>query len=122
MLKLYKIHNQVTGEVFTLFATSKAGAVSCCPLNPGDTFTIDEVMATLPDGSQHNIHMLKDIPHDSYFRTVNYNSLKVGKTVWLKESDSYDRSTRKYCCIAAEDICKSREFKPTQWVITTFTY
>lgn len=122
MLKLYKIHNQVTGEVFTLFATSKTGAVSCCPLDPGDTFTIDEVMATLPDGSQHNIHMLKDIPHDSYFRTVNYNSLKVGKTVWLKESDSYDRSTRKYCCIAAEDICKSREFKPTQWVITTFTY
>lgn len=120
--RLFRVHNMNTQEVYTLFATSKSQAVSQLPLDPGDTFTIEEVMATLPDGSQHNIHMLKHIPHDYFFRTVNCNTLKVGKTVWLKESDSYDRSTRKYCCIAAEDICKSREFKPTQWVITTFTY
>lgn len=123
--RLFRVHNMNTQEVYTLFAKSKSQAVSLLPLDPGDTFTIEEVMATLPNGSQHNIYMLKHVvagPSGMFFRTVNCNTLKVGKTVWLKESDSYDRSTRKYCCIAAEDICKSREFKPTQWVITTFTY
>lgn len=123
--RLFRVHNKNTQEVYTLFATSKSQAISQLPLDPRDHFTIDEVMATLPDGSQHSIHMLKDIATDAsgmYFRTVNCNTLKVGKTVWLKKNGDYDRSTRKYCCIAAEDICKSREFKPTQWVITTFTY
>ena len=123
--RLFRVHNTTTQEVFTLFAKSKSEAVSFCPLDLYDTFKIEEVMATLPDGSQHNIYMLKDVatgPSGMFFRTVNCNTLKVGKTVWLKKTGDYDHSTRKYCCIAAEDICKSREFKPTQWVITTFTY
>lgn len=124
--RLFRIHNTNTQEVFTLFAKSKTEAVSLCPLDPGDTFTVEEVMATLPDGSQHNIFQLRAIgkykTSGTYFRTVNCNTLKVGKTVWLKFPRDYDPSTKKYCCIAAEDISKSREFKPAQWVITTFTY
>lgn len=123
--RLFKVHNLNTQEVYTIFATSKAQAVSLLPLDPGDTFTIDEVMATLPDGSQHNIFMLRNVPVEGsgeFFRTVNCNSLKVGKTVWFKQKGDYDPSTKKYCCRAYEDWCKSREFKPTQWVITTFTY
>jgi hypothetical protein len=123
--RLFRVHNENTQEVYTLFAISKSQAVSLLPLDRGDTFTIEEVMATLPDDTPHNIYMLKDVtpgPYGMFFRTVNCNTLKVGKTVWLKKNGDYDRSTKKYCCIAAEDICKSREFKPTQWVITTFTY
>lgn len=123
--RLFRVHNMNTQEVYTLFATSKSQAVSLLPLDPGDTFTIEEVMATLPDGTKPNIHMLKDITpgvSGMFFRTVNCNTLKVGKTVWIKHNGDYNCSTRKYCCIAAEDICKSREFKPTQWVITSFTY
>lgn len=123
--RLFKVHNMDTREVFTIFAKSKAEAVSLLPLDPSDTFTIEEVMAPLPDGSQHNIFMLRSVPAaccGTFFRTVNCNTLKVGKTVWLKQKSDYNPSTRKYDCIAAEDICKFREFKPTQWVITTFTY
>lgn len=123
--RLFQVRNMNTQEVYTLFATSKSQAVSLLPLDLDDTFTIEEVMATLPDGSQHNIYMLRHVaagPSGMFFRTVNCNTLKVGKTVWLKKNGDYDHSTRKYYCIAAEDICKSREFKPTQWVITTFTY
>jgi hypothetical protein len=123
--RLFRVVNIDTAEVFTTFAKSSDEAVSSLPLGPSDTFTIEEVMATLPDGSQHNIFQLRHVPaacSGTFFRTVNCNSLKVGKTVWLKNKGDYDPSTRKYCCIAAEDICKSREFKPGQWVITTFTY
>lgn len=123
--RLFRVHNLNTQEVFIIFAKSKDEAASLLPLDPSDTFTIDEVMAKLPDGSEHNIFQLRHVPaacSGTFFRTVNCNTLKVGKTVWLKQKGDYDPSTRKYCCIAAEDICKSREFKPTQWVITTFTY
>lgn len=126
--RLFRVHNVNTQEVYTLFAKSKTEAVSLLPLDPSDKFTIEEVMATLPDGSQHNIFQLRSIGNykssitGTYFRTVNCNTLKVGKTVWLKFPRDYDPSTKKYCCMAAEDICKSREFKPAQWVITTFTY
>lgn len=123
--RLFRVHNVYTQEVYTLFAKSKAEAISLLPLDHGDTFTIEEVMATLPDGSQHNIFQLRNVRcgiTGIYFRTVNCNTLKVGKTVWIKHNRDYDPSTKKYCCMAAEDICKSREFKPAQWVITTFTY
>lgn len=123
--RLFRVHNKNTQEVYTLFATSKSQAVSQLPLDPGDHFDIEEVKTLAGDGGFHNIYMLKDVTpgiSGMYFRTVNCNTLKVGKTVWLKKNGDYDHSTRKYCCIAAEDICKSREFKPTQWVITTFTY
>ena len=123
--RLFRVVNLDTKEVFNTFAKSKDEAVPSLPLSPSDTFTIEEVMATLPDGSQHNIFQLRHVPaacSGTFFCTVNCNNLKVGKTVWLKQKRDYDPSTRKYCCIAAEDICKSREFKPGQWVITTFTY
>ena len=123
--RLFRVHNMTTQEVFTIFAKSRDEAASLLPLDPSDTFTIDEVMAELPDGSKHNIFMLRNVPaacSGTFFRTVNCNSLKVGKTVWLKQKGDYDPSTKKYCCRAYEDWCKSREFKPTQWVITTFTY
>lgn len=122
--RLFRVRNKNTQEVYTLFAKSKTEAISLLPLNSSDHFTIEEVMATLPDGSQHNIYMLRNVTaacSGTFFRTVNCNTLKVGKTVWLKRNGDYDPGTRKYCCMAAEDICKSREFKPTQWVITTFT-
>lgn len=123
--RLFRVSNEDTREVFTIFATSKSQAVSLLPLDPGDTFTIDEVMVTETDGSKHNIFQLRSVPaacSGTFFKTVNCNTLNVGKTVWLKQKGDYDPSTRKYCCIAAEDISKSREFKPGQWVITTFTY
>lgn len=123
--RLFRVHNIDSGEVFTIFAKSTTEAASLLPLDPSDNFTIEEVMVTLADGSQHNIFQLRSVPaacSGTFFKTVNYNTLNVGKTVWLKQKGDYDPSTRKYCCIAAEDICKSREFKPTQWVITTFTY
>ena len=123
--RLFGVHNITTGEVLTIFAKSKTEAASLLPLDPSDEFTIEEVMAKLPDGSEHNIFMIRNVPaacSGTFFRTVNYRTLKVGKTVWLKQKGDYDPSIRKYCCRAYEDWCKSREFKPTQWVITTFTY
>lgn len=122
--RLFRVVNVDTAEVFTTFAKSKAEAVSTLPLGPTDKFTIEEVTA-MCDGIPHNIFQLRHVVCGAtgiFFKTVNCNSLKVGKTVWLKKNGDYDRSTKKYCCIAAEDICKSREFKPGQWVITTFAY
>lgn len=122
--RLFGVHNITTGEVFTIFAKSRDEAASLLPLDPSDTFTIEEVMA-IYDDIPHNIFQLRHVVCGAtgmFFRTVNYRTLKVGKTVWLKKNGDYDRSTKKYCCRAYEDWCKSREFKPTQWVITTFTY
>lgn len=122
--RLFKVVNQDTAEVYMTFAKSKDEAVSTLPLSPSDTFIIEEVMA-ICDGVPHHIFQLRHVVcgvAGMFFRTVNCNTLNVGKTVWLKKNGDYDRSTRKFCCIAAEDICKSREFKPGQWVITTFTY
>lgn len=122
--RLFRVLNLDTAEVFTTFARNKDEAVSLCPIGIGDDMQVEEVTATF-DGVPHPIFQLRHVPASCagmFFRTVNCNTLKVGKTVWLKKNGDYDVSTRKYCCIAAEDICKSREFKPGQWVITTFTY
>ena len=124
--KLIRVTNTDTGEVHVIFAKSYLDAVVRLTdvgveLDKECTQSV-EVKVTTEDGCECNIYMLRDIPADSYFRTVNYMSYKVGKTVLLKERDSYDRSVKKYCCIHAEDICRSRLLKPTQWVITDFTY
>lgn len=122
--RLYRVINKDSGEVFNTFAKSKTEAASSCFINIGDIFTIEEVRV-VDGGVPHLVFRLKDIIAGStgaFFRTVNCSTLKVGKTTWLKKNGDYDRSTKKYCCITAEDICKSREFKPTQWVIATFTY
>ena len=118
--RLHRVVNLHTQEVFTLFAKSKEEAVSLCPIGCFDDIEVTEIKATL-DGSEYSIFQLRNVPV-TFFKTVNCNTLKVGKTVWIKKRGDYDPSTRKYCCIAAEDISKSREFKPAQWVITTFTY
>ena len=120
--RLWKVHNQSTGESFTVFATTKDAAVASLPIGVFDEFTIEEVRVTTEDGCTNAIYRLKDIPVDTYFRTVNATTLKVGKTVMIKDKASYDRSTKKYCCIKFEDISSCREFKPSQYVITEFTF
>ena len=124
--KLIRVINTETGEVFEIFAKSYLDAVTRLTDMgvdlPKEYTEVTEIKVTAEDGCECNIHMLKDVPANSFFRTVNYKSHKIGRTVLLKESDSYDRSTKKYCCIHAEDICRSRLLKPTQWVITDFTY
>lgn len=120
--RLWKVHNLDSGEVFTVFATTKDSAISSLPIGTNDLFTIEEVRVTTEDGCTNAIYRLKDIPIDSYFRTVNGTSLKVGKTVMVKERDSYDKSSKKYCCIKFDDICSSRTFKPSQYVILDFTF
>ena len=120
--RLWKIYNKDSGEVFTTFATTKDSAVAGLPIGCFDEFTIEEVRVTTEDGCTNAIYRLKDIPADSYFRTVNMTTLKVGKTVMVKEKDSYDKSSKTYCCIKFHDICSWRNFKPAQWVITDFTF
>lgn len=124
--KLIRVNNTETGEVFEIFAKSYLDAVTRLTDMgidlPKEHTEVSEIKVTAEDGCECNIHMLKDVPANSFFRTVNYKSRKIGRTVLLKESDSYDRSTKKYCCIHAEDICRDRLLKPTQWVITDFTY
>ena len=120
--RLWKIHNISSGEVYNVFALTKDSAVSTLPIGSFDEFTVEEVRVTTEDGCTNAIYRLKDIPTDCYFRTVNQSTLKVGKTVMVKEKDSYDRSTKMYCCIKFEDISACRTFKPTQYVITDFTF
>lgn len=120
--RLWKVHNISSGEVFRVFATTKDSAVSSLPVGCYDELSIEEVRVTTEDGCTNAIYRLKDIPADSYFRTVNIGTLKVGKTVMVKQKDSYDRGTKTYCCIKFEDICAFRYFKPSQYVIIDFTF
>lgn len=123
--RLFRITNTDTMEVFTVFALNKESAISTLPVGVYDPLIIEEVMVDAGDGSLHNVFQLRQIKASAsgtYFRTVNCNTLKAGKTVWIKCNGNYYPSTRKYCCCSANDISKSREFKPGQWVITTFTF
>lgn len=123
--RLFRITNIDTMEVFTVFALDKDSAVSALPVGIYDPLNIEEVMVDVGDGSLHNVFQLRQVEactSGTYFRTVNCNTLKAGKTVWLKCNGNYDPGTRKYCCRSVNDISKSREFKPGQWVITTFTF
>lgn len=120
--RLWKVSNLDSGEVFTVFATTKDVAISSLPIGSNDIFTTEEVRVTTEDGCTNAIYRLKDIPIGSYFRTVNANSLNVGKTVMVKERDSYNKSDKKYCCIKFHDVCSWRMFKPSQYVIIDFTF
>lgn len=120
--RLWKVHNQSTGEVFTVFALTKDSAISSLPIGTNDLFTIEEVRVTTEDGCTNAIYRLKDIPVDTYFRTVNANTLKVGKTVMVKERDSYNKSDKKYHCVKFDDVCSWRVLKPSQYVILDFTF
>ena len=55
--------------------------------------------------------------------------LKIGEFFKLKEDskrvyirDEYDRSEKKYCCIAFDDICVYRMFKGDKKVYAGFTF
>ena len=115
--RLWKVHNLDTGEVFTVFATTKDSAVSSLPIGINDKFTIDEVRVTTEDGCSHPIYRLKDIPVNSHFRTVNANSFKIAKITMIKDINSFDPSETRYYCVGAHRIASCREFKPSQYVI-----
>lgn len=120
--RLWKVHNHSTGELFTVFAITKDSAVSSLPIGAFDEFTIEEVRVTTEDGCTNAIYRLKDIPVNTYFRTVNTTTLNIGKTVMVKDKASYNHSTKKYVCSKFEDINSWREFKPSQHVIIDFTF
>lgn len=123
--RLFRVRNLSTMEVFNLFSTSKEAAVSACPIGAFDEVEVEEVLVTTEDGCTNRVFQLRSIPPSAggiFFRTVNANTLKPGKTVFIKKVGDYDRSRGKYCCIQWDNISKSREFKPQQWVITEFTF
>ncbi len=123
--RLFRVRNLSTMEVFNLFARSENEALSLCPITIGDDYEVEELKVTTEDGCTNRIFQLRSIPPSAsgiFFRTVNANTLKPGKTVFIKKLGDYDRSTGKYCCIQWDNISKSREFKPQQWVITEFTF
>lgn len=120
MKKLYEVVNFDTREVFRVFATNDKTAKKACRC-AGDDCQAEEMRGYDREAS-YPIYMLKDIPADSYFRYVNCNSYKVGNKTYIKDKDSYNNSTRKYCCTNFDDICDYREFKPTQWVVIDFTF
>lgn len=123
--RLFRVRNLSTMEVFTLFGVSKEDAISNCPVSVYDEIDVEEVLVTTEDGCTNRIFQLQSLPPSPggiFFRTVNANTLKPGKTVFIKKVGDYDCSRGKYCCIQWNDICKSREFKPQQWVITEFTF
>ncbi len=119
--RLWKVHNQSTGESFTVFAITKDAAVASLPIGVFDEFTIDEVRVTTEDGCSHPINRLKDIPVDSHFRTVNANSFKIAKTTMIKDINSFDPSETRYYCVGTHKISSCREFKPSQYVIIDST-
>lgn len=60
---------------------------------------------------------------------IPIKSLKKGDFFKLKESANrvyvrgeYDRSTRKYACLAFDDVCYERMFKGEKLVFTEFTF
>ena len=123
--RLFYVRNLDTMEEFKIFARNKDEAVSCCYVELDAKLEVGEVRVTTEDGCTNAIFQLRSLPvteGGSFFRTVNANTLKVGKTVYLKQIGDYDRSTLKYCCSKYNDYCSSRRFKPQQWVITEFTF
>lgn len=123
--RLFRVRNLSTMEVFNLFSNSKESAVSACPVGAYDEVEVEEVLVTTEDGCTNRVFQLRSLPPSVsgiFFRTVNANTLKPSKTTFIKRVGDYDRSSGKYCCIQWNDICKSREFKPQQWVITEFTF
>lgn len=122
--QLLRITNRDTREVFTIFAKSTAEAYLTLPIAKSDDLEFTWVTAPANDGSgeQWPIYMLKYIPNDTYFRTVNCNTLNVSKTTYFKPNSSYDRSTKKYSCWKFDDINCARQFKSTHWVVIDFTF
>ena len=123
--RLFRVRNLETMEEFKIFARCMEEAVSCCFMESDAPFEAEEVRVATEDGCTNAIFQLRSLPimyGGSFFRTVNANTLKVGKTVFLKQIGDYDRSTGKYCCSKYNDYCSSRSFKPQQWVIAEFTF
>jgi hypothetical protein len=120
MKRLYEVVNFDTREVFRVFASNERSAKKLCRCTDDDC-QVEEMLGYDREAS-YPIYMLKDIPAGSYFRYVNCNSHKVGNRTYIKDKDSYNTSTKKYCCTYFYDICDSREFKPTQWVVIDFTF
>ena len=122
--QLLRVTNRDTREVFTIFAKSTDEAYLTLPIAKSDDLEFTWMHAPANDGSgeQWPIYMLKYIPNDSYFRTVNCNTLNVSKTTYFKPNSSYDRSTKKYSCWKFEDVNCDRAFKSTHWVVTDFTF
>ena len=122
--RLFLVRNLDSMEEFKIFARNCEEAVSCCYIEQGASFEAKEVRVETEDGCTNAIFQLRSLPMETggaFFRTVNANTLKVGKTVFLKQIGDYDRTTGKYYCSKFYDYCSSRGFKPQQWVITEFT-
>lgn len=61
------------------------------------------------------MYSLKDLKHGEFFKLK-----EDSKRVYIK--DEYDRSEKKYCCIAFDDISAWRMFKGDKKVFAGFTF
>lgn len=125
--RLYRILNEKTGEHFTIFALSPEHALKIVPVpfpsTPDIPVKVEEVLATeASTGIQYPIYRLKDIPNNTYFKSVNIFGMKATSTVLIKDKNSYNRSTKKYDCTVFRDISLSRSYLPSHYVIIDFTF
>lgn len=63
--------------------------------------------------------LLKDLKKGDYF-TLKAISNPTDCQVYVR--DSYDRSSKKFCCYKFSDICSSRLLKPDTYVYTDFIF
>ena len=75
---------------------------------------------SLSNNECHRITYISELPKGCYFRLVNPGSLKVSRTVYVRSD--YDRSTRRYCAYAFDDVNYTRDFKPDRLVCIDFTF